>query len=133
MNTISNPDHQQLYEIAEEQAGYFTSTQAQSVGFSLPLLSYHAATGRYDRVDHGLYRLVQFPGSPYEDLFVAWLRTGPESIISHESALAVYELSDVLPTEVHVIVPRSASRRREGLRLHTNQLHPVPINPLIPT
>ena len=124
MHTITNPDHQNLYEIAEEQAGYFTSAQAQSAGFSLPLLSYHAATGRYDRVDHGLYRLVQFPGSPYEDLFVAWLRTGPESVISHESALAVYELSDVLPVEVHIIVPRTASRRREGLRIHTNQLHP---------
>ena len=122
MHTITNPDHQQLYEIAEEQAGYFTSAQAQSAGFSLPLLSYHAATGRYDRVDHGLYRLVQFPASPYEDLFVAWLRTGPESVISHESALAVYELSDMLPAEVNIIVPRTASRRREGIRLHTNRL-----------
>ncbi len=65
---------------------------------------------------------MQFPGSPYEDLFVAWLRTGPDSVISHESALAVYELSDVLPAEVHVIVPRTASRRRRGIRLHTNRL-----------
>jgi predicted transcriptional regulator of viral defense system len=122
MYIVTHPDHQKLYEIAEEQAGYFTSAQAQIAGFSLPLLSYHATTGRYDRIDHGLYRFVQFPGSPYEDLFVAWLRTGPESVISHESALAVYELSDVLPAEVNIIVPRTASRRREGIRLHTNQL-----------
>jgi predicted transcriptional regulator of viral defense system len=65
---------------------------------------------------------VQFPASPHEDLFVAWLRTGPDSVISHESALAVYELSDVLPGEVHVIIPRTASRRRKGIRLHTNRL-----------
>jgi predicted transcriptional regulator of viral defense system len=122
MYIVTHPDHQKLYEIAEEQAGYFTSAQAQIAGFSLPLLSYHTTTGRYDRIDHGLYRFVQFPGSPYEDLFVAWLRTGPESVISHESALAVYELSDVLPAEVNIIVPRTASRRREGIRLHTNQL-----------
>jgi len=116
------PDHQRLYEIAEQQAGYFTAAQAQDVGFSRPLLSYYTKTGRLERVRQGIYRLVQFPGSPHEDLFVAWLRTGPDSAISHESALAVYELSDALPSEVHVIVPRTASRRRKGIRLHTNRL-----------
>jgi len=126
MNPVSTtrPDHQRLYEIAEQQAGYFTTAQAGAVGFSRPLLSYYARTGRFDRIRQGIYRLVQFPGSPYEDLFVAWLRTGPNSVISHESALAVYELSDVLPGEAHVIVPRSASRRRKGIRLHTNRLRP---------
>ena len=124
MNPVSTtrPDHRHLYEIAEQQAGYFTAAQAQAVGFSLPLLSYHTKAGRFDRIRRGIYRFVQFPGSPYEDLFVAWLRTGPDSVISHESALAVYELSDVLPGEVHVIVPRTASRRRKGIRLHTNRL-----------
>jgi predicted transcriptional regulator of viral defense system len=124
MNPVSNtsPDHQQLYQIAEQQAGYFTAAQAQAVGFSRPLLSHYAKTGHFDRVQRGIYRLAHFPGSPYQDLFVAWLRTGPDSVISHESALAVYELSDVLPGEVHVIVPRTASRRRKGIRLHTHRL-----------
>lgn len=48
-------------------------------------------------------------------------------MISHESALAVYDLSDMLPGEVHVIMPRNASRRRKGIRLHTNQLSPEEI------
>ena len=43
-------------------------------------------------------------------------------MISHESALSVYDLSDVLPHEIHVVVPRTASRRRKGIRQHTNQL-----------
>jgi predicted transcriptional regulator of viral defense system len=30
----------------------------------------------------------------------------------------------VLPSEIHVIVPRTASRRREKIRLHTNRLAP---------
>lgn len=124
MNTLATipPDHQRLYEIAEQQAGYFTAAQARAVGFSQSLLSYYTKTGRVNRIRQRIYRLVQFPGSVYEDLFVAWLQTGPNSAISHESALAVYELSDVLPGEVHVIVPRTASRRRKGVRLHTNRL-----------
>ena len=55
---------------------------------------------------------------------MAWLKCGPKSAISHESALALYDLSDVLPAEVHVTIPRTASRRRKGIRLHTNQLRP---------
>ena len=69
-----------------------------------------------------MYRLTYFPASAHEDLFIAWLVTGPHSVISHESALAVYGLSDLLPGAVHVIVPRTASRRRKNIRLHTNRL-----------
>ncbi len=118
------PNFNRLYEIAENQAGYFTASQAQGAGFSWERLSYYAATGRFSRVHHGVYRLVQFPASSYEDLFVAWLRTGPDSVISHESALYLYNLSDVLPGEVHVIMPRTGSRRRKGIHLHTNRLTP---------
>ena len=115
-------NQRQLYEIAETQSGYFTAAQARSAGFSGPVLSYHTQQGTFQRVAHGVYRLTFFPPGPHEDLFVAWLRTGPDSVISHESALALFELSDVLPAAVHVIVPRTASRRRAGLRLHTNTL-----------
>ena len=46
-------DHQQLYEIAEQQAGYFTAAQAQAAGFSRPLLSYYTKVGRFDRMRLG--------------------------------------------------------------------------------
>jgi predicted transcriptional regulator of viral defense system len=118
------PDHSKLYDIAENQAGYFTANQAHSAGFSRERLSYYVRTGRFSRVQRGIYRLVQFPGSPYEDLFVAWLKTGSEAVISHDSALYIYQLSDVLPGEIHVIMPRTGSRRRKGIRLHTNRLNP---------
>ncbi len=118
----SNPE--KLYSIAEPQAGYFTALQAQAAGLTRPLLSYFVKTGRFKRVAQGVYRISQFPNSPQEDLFVTWLRTGPDSVISHDSALSVYELSDALPGEIHVIIPRTASRRHRGLRLHTNRLQP---------
>ncbi len=110
--------------MAENQAGYFTAYQANEAGFSRPLLTYHVDSENFMRIAHGIYRFKRFPASPLEDLFIAWLRTGPKSVISHESALAVYDLSDVLPIQVHVIIPRTASRRRKGLCLHTNRLQP---------
>jgi predicted transcriptional regulator of viral defense system len=116
------PDYQQLYETAESQAGYFAAHQARESGFTWERLSSNVKTGRFIRVRRGIYRLTQYPGSEVEDLFVAWLRTGPDSVISHESALSLYDLSDVLPAEIHVIVPRKSSRRRPDIRQHTHRL-----------
>jgi predicted transcriptional regulator of viral defense system len=116
------PDYRQLYEIAENQAGYFSSSQAKEAGFSWERLSDNVKKGNFIRIYRAVYRLVQFPHSPYEDMFVTWLRTGPNSVISHESALYLYDLSDVLPAQMHVIMPRSGSRRRKEIRLHTHKL-----------
>ncbi|MGH3499326.1 MAG: hypothetical protein ACRDQA_00255 [Nocardioidaceae bacterium] len=46
--------------------------------------------------------------------------------MSHESALELYELSDVIPATVHVSVPRSkrGQRKRAGVRLHTLESPP---------
>lgn len=111
-----------LYPVAEAQAGYFTTGQAEAAGVDRPRLSRYASDGRLQRVRRGVYRLTHFPRSRYEDLFVAWLETGPHSVISHDSALSLYDLSDALPAALHITVPRNASRRRHGLRLHTNQI-----------
>lgn len=118
----NKPDYNQLYNVAESQGGYFAASQARKLGFAWDRLSKNVKSGRFARVAHGVYRLINFPGSPFEDLFIAWLRAGQYSVISHESALSVYDLSDVLPGEIHIIVPRSSSVRRKGIRQHTNHL-----------
>ena len=38
--------------------------------------------------------------------------------------MSLYDLSDVLPDAVHVTIPRTASRRRKKVHLHTNRLAP---------
>jgi len=114
-----------LYEIAEAQAGYFTTAQAAAAGVDRRRLAYFTGAGRLQRIHRGIYRLTHFPRSCYEDLMIAWLETGPHSVISHDSALALYDLSDNLPAHIHVTVLRTASRRRQGLCLHTNQIGSV--------
>lgn len=117
-----HPDHQALYAIAEARAGYFTAAEAASSGIGSQLLSHHARAGGYQRAAHGIYRLTRFPATRFEDLVVAWLRAGPHSAISHTSALELYGLTDIVPGAVHVTMPRTGSRRRPGLRLHTAAL-----------
>jgi predicted transcriptional regulator of viral defense system len=116
-------DHDQLYAVAESQAGYFTARQAIEAGMDRSTLSHHARPGgRYQRVARGLYRLRHFPSSAHEHVVSAWLALrGAGAVVSHDSALELYALADVIPEVVHLSVPRSqrGQRPRTGVRLHT--------------
>ncbi|MDO9545569.1 MAG: type IV toxin-antitoxin system AbiEi family antitoxin domain-containing protein [Pelolinea sp.] len=114
--------YQKLFEIAESQAGYFSSKQAEKVGYSRPNLLYQTERGKFARIASGIYRINLFPNSPYEDLFIALLKSGDRAVVSHDSALSVYDLSDSLPGEIHITVPRTSSRRRKGIKYHTKSI-----------
>lgn len=124
---MSDVDHDSLYAHAEAQAGYFTAGQALEANMARATLRHHARPGgRYQRVGRGLYRLRHFPTSPHEHVMAAWLSLrGRGAVVSHESALEVQDLSDVIPAAVHLTVPRSERglRRRAGVQLHTSE-HP---------
>jgi predicted transcriptional regulator of viral defense system len=121
----STPDHRRLFEVASEQGGYFTAKQARKCGFSWAVLSHHARTGTFIRVLRGLYRIREYPSSAREDVIAAWLAVGSDTaVVSHESALDLLGLSDVVPQRVHVTVPRARRGRSTppGVRLHTTKL-----------
>jgi predicted transcriptional regulator of viral defense system len=122
-DTISTvrPDFEALFATATGQAGYFTAAQARAAGYSWSLLSHHAKHGRFVRVARGLYRLRDYPSSPREELIAAWLRLAPDAAISHQSALELLDLSDVIPGSVHLTVPRARRRliRQPGVTTHT--------------
>jgi len=116
------PDARGLFALSSEQAGYFTSAQAQAQGYSAQLLGYHAERGRFERVRRGLYRLRDYPSSPREEVMAAWLAAGKESaVVSHESALELLGLSDVMPATIHLLVPRGRRwlRTLPGATVHT--------------
>lgn len=106
--TVSGPDHSCLFDVASTQGGYFTTAQAGACGFGRDLLSHHARTGRFVRINRGLYRLRDYPSWPREHVMAAWLAAGRErAVVSHESALDLLNLSDVMPNSIHLTVPRS--------------------------
>ncbi len=115
------PDWDSLFDVAQSQAGYFTTRQAAGVGYSPQLLAYLRGK-KVVRVRRGIYRLVHFPASDHEDLVVLWLWSEQVGVFSHETALALHDLSDVLPGKVHLSLPETWRRRRlrvpVGLVLH---------------
>lgn len=119
---VQTPDRKLLYEIATEQGGYFTTKQASGSGYSRALISHHAKSGLFIRVRHGLYRFREYPSSQHEDILVAWLTLGKDfAVVSHDSALDILGLSDVIPNSINITVPRSKRNftSRPGVRVHT--------------
>jgi predicted transcriptional regulator of viral defense system len=108
----THPDWNRLYELASGQAGYFTSKEAGEAGFSLPLLQHHLDAGRVERSQRGVFRLVNFPPTDEEGLVPTWLWSRREGTFSHETALALHQLSDALPAKLHVTVPTAWKKRR---------------------
>ena len=119
---------QALYEIAAEQGGYFTAAQAREAGYAYSQQHYHRTRGHWQRIDRGIFRLRDFPPSEREDLirWSLWSRDQkgvPQAVVSHETALTVHELSDVMPAHVHLTVPRGFRKRVPvGCILHVASL-----------
>ena len=117
-----SPDWDALFGFAQAQGGYFTTAQAGAAGYSPQLLRTYLSNGKIVRVRRGIYRLVHFPASEHKDLVVLWLWAEQAGVFSHETALALHDLSDVLPSKVHMTIPESWRRRRlrlpAGVALH---------------
>ncbi len=85
------------------------------------------------RVRRGLYHFRQFPSAPREEVVAAWLTMGPkDAVVSHESALELLGLSDIVPNRIHILVPRIRRSRRPvpGVAVHTT-LDPLSRNEIV--
>jgi len=114
--------------LAEEQWGLFTRQEADQRGMAWSTLSRMVATGRAERVGHGVYRLRGAEPPPQAALRVAWLELAPsvpawdrnaeQGVVSHRSAALLFGLGD-LPADVHEFtLPVRRQTRRDDVRLH---------------
>lgn len=111
------PQHSEnkLFEMAKSQQGYFTARQAKASGYKDNTHPYHVRSGHWIRVHRGIYRLANFPETERPDLIIWALwssnRSGKiEGVYSHQTALSIHGLSDVLPDKLYMIVPLSFRR-----------------------
>ena len=111
-----------LYKIAEDQGGYFSLSQAKAIGIRRNQIYRAVKQSTIERVYRGVYRLVLFPGNQFEEIYAAVVSVGDQAVVGYETALYVYDLSDIIPDDIHLIMPRSSSRRRKHIKMHTNKL-----------
>ena len=144
MRKLSPSENQKrLYELAESQGGYFTSKQAESLGYLANKRTYHVGAGNWIRESRGIYRLALFPKPERPDLIIWWLwsrnRAGnPQGVYSHQTALSLHELTDLMPARIEMTVPKKFRRGApipRVLRLHhadlrrdeIEKVHVVPV------
>ncbi|MGC2372790.1 MAG: type IV toxin-antitoxin system AbiEi family antitoxin domain-containing protein [Solirubrobacteraceae bacterium] len=131
MEDTIQPDVLGLEAESYQQGGYFDAGQARAHGVSRQLLDHHVRRGRFERIRRGLYRVQGFPTAEHDDMREAWMAVGgANAVLSHDSALALLDLSDNIPYAVHLLVPRQhrGLRRPPGVIVHTR-----PDNEDIPT
>ena len=125
-----------LFAIADWQQGFFTSQQAIQAGFQDAVHPYHVKQGHWEREMRGVYRLARYPQSDEAQyvILTLWSRNRkgiPQGVLSHETALSIYDLSDVNPPKIHMSVPKGFRRQADipkvlvlhhGLRYDDNDL-----------
>ena len=108
----------QLFDLAEQQQGFFTTKQAKAAGFAENTHPYHVQAGNWIREHRGIYRLALFPAPDRPDLVLwsLWSRNRKEEVdgvYSHQTALSLYELSDLNPAKLHMTVPARFRRNSD--------------------
>jgi hypothetical protein len=120
-----------LFDFAEQQQGFFTTKQAKAAGFAENTHPYHVQAGNWVREHRGIYRLALYPATDRPDLVLwsLWSRNRNEEVegvYSHQTALSLYDLSDLNPAKLHMTVPAKFRRNSEIpgiLVLHYADLH----------
>lgn len=103
-----------LLAAATEQHGFVRTADAVAAGVDPVYLRKFAAEGRLEHRGWGLYRLAAMPATAYDEYHEAVLWPKHEGVIAGEAALALWDLADVNPRQIEVIVPRDYNPRRKG-------------------
>jgi len=100
-----------LEELARGSGGVFRARDAAEAGVHPRELYALRDEGFLVELSRGVYRLADAEMSPYLDL-VAVSRRSPRGAICLNSALSFWDLTDEVPAEVHLAVPRGSHRPR---------------------
>lgn len=122
----------EIAEIAGENYGFVTTDDARARGIAPINLSRMAQRDVLERRATGVYRLPLSPPGPLDAYVEAtlWPQRGVRGVLSGETALDLYELSDVNPAKIHVTLPVGYRVRRQvpaAYRLHHEDLDPAQV------
>ena len=110
-----------LLAAAAAQHGFFTTEQAAEHGISRRAMTWRAQHGSAERIAHGLYRLPHWPADAADELY-ALQALAPFGTFSHETALTLLRLADIIPSTIHLTIPETSRLRpRPGVKLHRSR------------
>lgn len=111
-------DVQAIVDLAESSGGLVTTAQVVGAGIPRARISDMVKAGELERVQRGVYRLVDV----WEDEFLAAQLRFPRGILSDKTALYLHGYTDRAPFQLTMTFPRSygATKAREaGIEVRT--------------
>ncbi len=133
-DTLSYNEHmptarfRELTEIAADRQGLVRTEDAAEIGYAPGTLDTMARRGQLERVAHGVYR-VPFVGARALGTYMAaalWPR-GVQGVLTHETALDLWDVCEINPGKIHITVPRRHRPQRKipgGYVIHREDLDP---------
>lgn len=101
----------EIASVAGRQHGVISRAQVLAAGATRHHIHHQLASGRWIRVEPGVYSLPGWPDSWRRRLWIAHLDAGPRSAISHEAAAALHGLLHFPPGPVHVLARHGEHHR----------------------
>jgi very-short-patch-repair endonuclease len=112
-----------VWQLAANQHGVVSRRQLLAAGFTSYEIHSRSVRGRLHRVFRGVYAVGRPQLTQHGWWMAAALSCGPDAVLSHESAAALWRIR---PREkgrrVDISIPPGTFRRREGLRIRRRNL-----------
>lgn len=91
--------------------GAFRTSQARTLGIDSRTLRQLLENGDVDQLARGVFRVADLPPAANPDLLIVAARL-PHAVLCLISALAFHDLTEEVPHEVHIALPRGAEQPR---------------------
>jgi very-short-patch-repair endonuclease len=107
-----------LWSLSKRQHGVVARSQLMELGLSSEGIRHRIGKGRLHRVRPGVYAVGRPELTRHGCWMAAVLSCGPEAVLSHDSAAALWEIFPAERGGIEVSVPAPADRRRPGIVVH---------------
>ncbi|MGH2831058.1 MAG: DUF559 domain-containing protein [Actinomycetota bacterium] len=107
-----------LSRVAAARYGVFTREEALREGATRNVIQRRLRDGRWERIQHGVYRLAGVPQSWRQSLAAACLAAGEGAVSSHRAAGQLWDSAEVPRGFIEISIPRTRGVRPAGATVH---------------
>ncbi len=110
-------EQRSAWRLAKRQHGVVARSQLLELGYGADAIKHRVARGRLYPIFRGVYAVGRPELTKHGRWMAAVLACGPDAVLSHDSAAALWNIRNPTSESVEVSVP-GADRRRPGVVVH---------------